>query len=221
MKDEPRIVFVISPLKGDIEHNIEQASKYCRQIAIDGDVPIAPHIYTTRFLDDTNPIERKMGMIIGHFLMRLCTEARTFENALTEGMTGDILEARDVVGIPVNHMGNWLKPKCEPGSYAKLSRKELEKTAESLQRRLTVEQADKIRAEDEKESAEDTMLRFHKKKKQAEKDLDELKGRLRTTAQIIISEIGSAGPQNAEDAAKAIVYKLQQAKAKLVEMERT
>jgi len=137
MADKPEVVFVISPLQGDIEGNIEKASEYCRRIAIDGDIPIAPHVYTTRFLDDTNPFERELGIKIGHFMMRLCTQARTFEHALTPGMSGDVLEARDVVGIPVVTLsGEKMEPTCEPTQFGNQSRAELEQTAANLMTEL-------------------------------------------------------------------------------------
>lgn len=37
-------------------------------------VPIAPHIYFTQFLDDTNPTERALGMEAGLALLDMCDE---------------------------------------------------------------------------------------------------------------------------------------------------
>lgn len=55
-----RLIYICSPLRGDIEKNIQKAQGYCRE-AVDlwpDVIPIAPHVYCTQFLDDTIPQER-------------------------------------------------------------------------------------------------------------------------------------------------------------------
>jgi hypothetical protein len=42
-----KIIYVCSPLRGDIKNNIERAKQYCRAVALRGDMPIAPHVYMT------------------------------------------------------------------------------------------------------------------------------------------------------------------------------
>lgn len=56
-----RLIYICSPLRGDIEKNIQKAQGYCRE-AVDlwpDVIPIAPHVYCTQFLDDTIPQERE------------------------------------------------------------------------------------------------------------------------------------------------------------------
>ena len=59
-----RLIYICSPLRGDIEKNIQKAQGYCREaVELWPDViPIAPHVYCTQFLDDTIPQEREAGM---------------------------------------------------------------------------------------------------------------------------------------------------------------
>lgn len=95
-----RLIYICSPLRGDIEGNIRKAEKYCR-LAVKKypDVlPIAPHIYCTRFLDDTIPEEREAGLRMGLQLLDKCCELWYFGNP-SEGMKGEIRYAKEH-GIP-------------------------------------------------------------------------------------------------------------------------
>ena len=68
-----RLIYICSPLRGDIEKNIQKAQGYCRE-AVDlwpDVIPIAPHVYCTQFLDDTIPQEREAGMELGDALLVL------------------------------------------------------------------------------------------------------------------------------------------------------
>ena len=48
-----KLVYVCSPLRGDMEANIRSARQYCEYVVKEcGAIPIAPHIYFTQFLDD-------------------------------------------------------------------------------------------------------------------------------------------------------------------------
>ena len=70
-------IYICSPLRGDIERNIMRALDHCREAAELGVLPIAPHAYFTRFLDDSVPQERALGMEFGRALLRMCDEVRT------------------------------------------------------------------------------------------------------------------------------------------------
>ena len=55
------VVYVCSKLRGNVEENQEKVKQYCRQVVDEGNLPIAPHIYFTQFMDDNNESERKKG----------------------------------------------------------------------------------------------------------------------------------------------------------------
>lgn len=59
-----RIIYVCSPLRGDIEQNLKNARIYCRNIAKEypDTIPLAPHLYCTQFLDDNHADERELGI---------------------------------------------------------------------------------------------------------------------------------------------------------------
>ena len=95
-----KTIYICSPLRGDIENNLVAARRYCRSVALNGHIPIAPHVYCTQFLDDTVPTERDTGMKIGLELLQFCDELWVFGDRISDGMKCEILEAKRLF-IPV------------------------------------------------------------------------------------------------------------------------
>ena len=94
-------IYICSPLRGDIERNIMRALDHCREAAELGVLPIAPHAYFTRFLDDSVPQERALGMEFGRELLRMCDEVWAYNlERMSAGMAEEIALAREL-GIPV------------------------------------------------------------------------------------------------------------------------
>lgn len=99
-KNRKKLIYVCSPLRGDIERNIKRASEYSRYVFKQGHIPITPHLYLTTFLDDTNPEERTAGMKMGIELLNICNELWIFGKHISEGMFKEI-NAAEYRGIPV------------------------------------------------------------------------------------------------------------------------
>lgn len=95
-------IYVCSPLRGDIEKNIKKAENHCRFISLKYDaIPICPHIYFTRFLNDNEDIERQMGMDFGLRLLKDCDKMFVFDkNGISEGMHKEI-EVAESLNIPI------------------------------------------------------------------------------------------------------------------------
>lgn len=93
------MVYIASPLRGDIENNLRKASAYCRAAMEAGAVPIAPHLYFASYLDDTKPSERRTGMEMGLHMLRRCDELWVF-GVPSEGMQREI-EFAQAIEIPV------------------------------------------------------------------------------------------------------------------------
>ncbi|GHU90125.1 hypothetical protein FACS1894202_09430 [Clostridia bacterium] len=91
-------VYICSPYRGrnetEIGGNVGNAIKYCRYAVKQGVFPIAPHLYLTRFLDDNNPAERTLGLELGLVLLRACSEVWILGERISEGMRGEIAEAK-------------------------------------------------------------------------------------------------------------------------------
>lgn len=88
------MVYICSPYSGDVAGNVENARRYSRFTFEQGYIPIAPHLLFTQFLDDSDPMEREMGMHFGNVLMSLCREVWVFGDAISAGMETEIKRAR-------------------------------------------------------------------------------------------------------------------------------
>lgn len=93
-----RFIYICSPCRGDMEKNITKAQGYCREVVelFPDVVPIAPHVYCTQFMDDTNPKERALGMELGISLLGICSELWVYgmDNP-SEGMKAEIEYAKE------------------------------------------------------------------------------------------------------------------------------
>ena len=92
-------IYVCSRLRGNtagmtekekqehMQENIKWAEKVCRFIALRGlAVPIAPHLYFTRFLDDAVEMERFTGIKFGLELLDICDELWVCDTIISRGM---------------------------------------------------------------------------------------------------------------------------------------
>ena len=96
-----KLVYICSPCRGDYKKNIQYAEAYSRRAIRMGYIPITPHIYFTRFLNDNNIEERSMGMDAGLQLLRMCSEIWVFGlDKPSEGMQAEIAFAIRH-GIPI------------------------------------------------------------------------------------------------------------------------
>lgn len=95
-------IYICSPLRGDYVYNIEKAKRHSRAAALNGFLPITPHIYLTQFLDDKNEVERSLGIDMGLELLKGCDEVWVYEEP-TEGMKNEIRIAGGL-GIKVRYM---------------------------------------------------------------------------------------------------------------------
>ena len=88
-----KLVYICSPLRGDVLTNLANAAKYCREVVEQWPdvIPIAPHIYFTQFLNDHIPNERSLGMEMGLALLDMCDElwAYGIDNP-SEGMRAEL-----------------------------------------------------------------------------------------------------------------------------------
>jgi hypothetical protein len=97
-----RRVFICSPLKADTKEgilkNIKRAQDLCHLAMTRGGGPIAPfasHAFYTLFLDDSNPIERAIGMDAGNAWLRASHEVWAWTKlGVTPGMEREIILAR-------------------------------------------------------------------------------------------------------------------------------
>ena len=96
-----KLIYICSPCRGDYETNIDNAITYSGICFRMGYIPVTPHIYFTRFADDTNSKDRSMAMEAGMQLLLECSEVWVFGlDHPSEGMQAEI-ELAKTHGIPV------------------------------------------------------------------------------------------------------------------------
>lgn len=88
------VVYICSPLAGDVERNQEKARTYCRFAVDSGCIPIAPHIYFTQFMNDASRKERDLALFMDIVLLSKCAELWVFGDAVTNGMSIEIEKAK-------------------------------------------------------------------------------------------------------------------------------
>lgn len=91
-----RRIYVCSPLRGDIEANIERAKRLCHAVILAGHAPFASHVHYTAFLDDRIEAERKAGAAAGVAFLAVCHEVWVYADNLegcTPGMRAEIANA--------------------------------------------------------------------------------------------------------------------------------
>lgn len=92
-----KLVYICSPLRGNVESNQEKCRRYCKFACDLGVVPFAPHIFYTQFLRDDIESERNIGIECGLEVLKRCDELWVFvtdENDITEGMKQEINVAK-------------------------------------------------------------------------------------------------------------------------------
>ena len=95
-------IYICSPCRGEnYDDNIDNAIMWTGEVFRLGYLPVTPHIYFTRFLNDENSKERAEALAIGKELLQECSEVWVFgiDNP-SEGMKGEIAHAIRC-GIPV------------------------------------------------------------------------------------------------------------------------
>lgn len=96
------IVYICSPLRGEVLRNISNARKYSRFAVKMGCLPIAPHLLFPQFMDDADADEREVGIHMGLVLLTKCKELWVFGDKITDGMRREIKRAK-WRGMPIRY----------------------------------------------------------------------------------------------------------------------
>nr|DAE04726.1 MAG TPA: N-deoxyribosyltransferase [Siphoviridae sp. ctFSL3] len=104
------IVYICSPLRGDVPRNIQNTRKYSRFAVTEGYLPLAPHLLFPQFMDDSDEDEREVGIHMGLVLLTKCMELWVFGDKITEGMRREIKRAK-WRNIPVRYFTENLEEK--------------------------------------------------------------------------------------------------------------
>lgn len=88
------IVYICSPLSGNMEQNQVAARRFCRFAVDSGYIPIAPHIYFPQFMSDRSSKERNLALFMDIVLLSKCAELWVFGDIISKGMSLEIEKAK-------------------------------------------------------------------------------------------------------------------------------
>ena len=88
------LVYVCSPLSGDIPGNQEKARRYCRFAVDTGYIPLAPHLFFPQFMRDDSQVERNLALFMDIVLLSKCAELWVFGSTISKGMSIEIEKAK-------------------------------------------------------------------------------------------------------------------------------
>ncbi len=100
LSKDTKVIYICSPLKGNIVANIQRVRQYCKTILEVGYIPYAPHVAFEGVLDDNSPQEREIALLICVEMVKRCDELWVFGNTISDGMKKEI-EAASNEKIPI------------------------------------------------------------------------------------------------------------------------
>lgn len=99
-----KLVYIASPLSGDVEQNLDFARQACLNAMAQGVTPFAPHLLYPQMLDDGDPAQRELGMKMGNQILALCDELWLCGDVISPGMRKEHELAKEL-NIPVRKIG--------------------------------------------------------------------------------------------------------------------
>lgn len=84
------LVYICSPLSGDVEANTEKARAFCRYALEQGQIPLAPHLLFPQFMNDDVPAERELAIFMDVVLLGKCSELWVLGETVSAGMQTEI-----------------------------------------------------------------------------------------------------------------------------------
>lgn len=95
-----KLVYVASPVRGDMENNLKRANRYCEYVTGCGHIPLAPHLAWQGFLQEDKPGKREKALAMGLKLIEYCSELWVCGDEISQGMQGEI-ETAERLNKPV------------------------------------------------------------------------------------------------------------------------
>lgn len=88
------IVYICSPLAGDVAGNQARARRYCRFAVASGCIPLAPHLLFPQFMDEGDKVERDLALAMDLALLSKCAQVWVFGSTISSGMRAEIAKAK-------------------------------------------------------------------------------------------------------------------------------
>ena len=99
-----KLIYVCSPVRGDVEENLKKANRYCEYVAGCNHIPLAPHLAWQGFLPEI-PENREKALVMGLKLIEYCSEIWVCGDEISQGMQGEI-DYAEKINKPVMYVLN-------------------------------------------------------------------------------------------------------------------
>ena len=106
------LVYICSPLSGDIPSNTERARQFCKFALEKGQIPLAPHLMFPLFMNDDDPAERELAMFMDVILRGICDDLWVFGDRISEVM-GVVIEVAKKRRQPIRYFSSNLEEVSE------------------------------------------------------------------------------------------------------------
>ncbi|MDO4566104.1 MAG: DUF4406 domain-containing protein [Oscillospiraceae bacterium] len=98
--DGKKLVYICAPLRGNISYNLGYAADRAREVFLNGDIPVCPHLLFAPIADPRDPTEDEQAMQMCFKLIERCDELAVFGHTVSPGMSQEI-EHAEKLGVPV------------------------------------------------------------------------------------------------------------------------
>lgn len=85
-----KLVYICAPLRGDTEKNIEFARQRAKEVFLEGNIPVCPHLMFPPIADPSDPVQDGAAMRMCKKLIDRCDEVRVYGPEWTAGMWDEI-----------------------------------------------------------------------------------------------------------------------------------
>lgn len=90
------LAYICSPYSGDVQANTALARQFCGFAISAGQIPLAPHLLFSQFMNDHDLDERELAMCFNKVLLSRCDEVWVYTGRVSRGMRAEIEWARDL-----------------------------------------------------------------------------------------------------------------------------
>lgn len=93
LRDEPKLVYICAPLRGDVGKNVEFARRKAQEVFAEGDIPVCPHLMFPPIANADDPAQDQKMRDMRLRLLESCQQINVYGSEWTDGMWAEIHHA--------------------------------------------------------------------------------------------------------------------------------
>lgn len=88
------LIYICSLFSGDVAGNTKRTIDFCRFALAQGQIPLAPQLMFSQFMDDEDSDQRELAILMDIVLIGKCSELGVLGDRISEGMETEISRAK-------------------------------------------------------------------------------------------------------------------------------